>query len=73
MARCLQLKDASEQEATDVLVMPDVSKVEIRDFGDYAPAVAAYPYKDVPDPTLAGASNNYADCRAKPSRWRRVA
>ncbi|HEY3947723.1 patatin-like phospholipase family protein [Phenylobacterium sp.] len=28
------------REATDVLVLPDVSKVEIRDFGAYAPAVA---------------------------------
>jgi NTE family protein len=28
------------REATDVLVMPDVSKVEIRDFSAYAPAVA---------------------------------
>jgi NTE family protein len=26
--------------ATDVLVMPEVSKVEIRDFGAYEPAVA---------------------------------
>lgn len=28
------------REATDVLVLPDVSKVEIRDFAAYAPAVA---------------------------------
>ncbi|THD63509.1 patatin-like phospholipase family protein [Phenylobacterium sp.] len=28
------------RDATDVLVMPDVSKVEIRDFSAYAPAVA---------------------------------
>jgi NTE family protein len=28
------------RDATDVLVMPDVSKVEIRDFGAYEPAVA---------------------------------
>jgi len=28
------------REATDVLVMPDVSKVEIRDFDAYDPAVA---------------------------------
>jgi NTE family protein len=28
------------REATDVLVTPDVSKVEIRDFGAYEPAVA---------------------------------
>jgi NTE family protein len=28
------------REATDVLVTPDVSKVEIRDFAAYAPAVA---------------------------------
>ena len=31
---------AAARAATDVLVMPDTSKVEIRDFGAYAPAVA---------------------------------
>lgn len=31
---------AAAREATDVLVTPDVSKVEIRDFGAYAPAAA---------------------------------
>ncbi len=31
---------SAAREATDVLVMPDVSKVEIRDFAAYAPAVA---------------------------------
>ena len=28
------------REATDLLVLPDVSRVEIRDFSAYAPAVA---------------------------------
>jgi NTE family protein len=31
---------SAAREATDVLVLPDVSKVEIRDFGAYEPAVA---------------------------------
>jgi NTE family protein len=31
---------AAAHEATDLLVQPDVSSVEIRDFSDYAPAVA---------------------------------
>jgi NTE family protein len=31
---------AAAREATDVLVLPDVTKVEIRDFGDFDPAVA---------------------------------
>ncbi len=31
---------SAARDATDVLVMPDVSKVEIRDFGAYDPAVA---------------------------------
>lgn len=32
---------AAAREATDVLVLPDVARVEIRDFGAYDPAVAA--------------------------------